>query len=446
MSTVAVPAANSVDFEIIHKLILSGQTIVDISPNGHQWLDAVFAQHANMRALFYASPEAEIAAYSSAVAHESRTVYQGNTNGDGSDLDGDTLREGIRHIHYLHIGSARMVRRVLKGAARLLYHSRIDFIHFPLDTFDLWTGQTVNEYLAETGYAIFEVGYEGGNAGILKIYPLWDPERPHKVVQIIAMHQRVLPLIAPNEPSAQLGVNPFQVAVNYGIHIRGMIHVGAYDGAREREFYRQLGLRHAVLIEANPTVFERLQENYRDFPQFTVVNCAILDKNGPVEFHVTNYDEGNSILKPAKVLDHYDCIKEGSVIRVPGSTLDSLLEERQLLPQWFNCLMIDIQGAESLALKGASQLLHHIDLINTEVNFENLYEGCGQIDELDDLLAPYGFRRVYTCSIHRAWGDALYLKANLITKKQFSSPEIVSLLALRSLLDLRPVEPSSTSI
>lgn len=430
MSTVAVPAANSVDFEIIHKLILSGQTIVDISPTGHQWLDAVFAQHANMRALFYASPEAEIAAYSSAVAHESRAVYQASTNGDGSDLDGDTLREGIRHIHYLHIGSARAVRRVLKGAARLLYHSRIDFIQFPLDTFDLWTGQTLNQYLAELGYAIFEVGYEGERAGILKVYPLWDPERQHKVVQVIAVHQRVLPLITTSEPSAQLVVNPFQVAANYGIHIRGLIHVGAYDGEREKDFYRQLGLRHAVLIEANPIVFERLQQNYRDLPQFIVVNCAALDKNGPIEFHVTNYDEGNSILKPAGVLDHYAFIKEGSVISVPGSTLDSLLEERQLLPQWFNCMMIDIQGAETLALKGASKILPHIDMITTEVNFENLYEGCGQIDELDDLLAAYGFRRVYTFSIHRAWGDALYLKSNYIPRNSIATPDVLTLATL----------------
>ena len=42
MSTAAISAAN-VDRLIINKLIESGQTIVDVSPAGREWLDAVFA-------------------------------------------------------------------------------------------------------------------------------------------------------------------------------------------------------------------------------------------------------------------------------------------------------------------------------------------------------------------------------------------------------------------
>lgn len=430
MSTAAQHVAANVDFEIIHKLILSGQTIVDISPRGQEWLDAVFAQHTGMRALFYASQDAEMAAlYSPAAGDQRRAAYQGSGNTDGSDLDGDTLREGIRHIHYLHIGSAKAVRRVLKGAPRLLQHSRIDFLEFPLDTFDLWTVQTVNQYLAGSGYAIFEIGYEGDEAGVLKSYPLWDPERQHKIVQIVAIHQRVLPMIAQDEPSARLNVYPFQVAANFGIHIRGVIQVGAYDGQREREFYKTLGLRHTLLIEANPDVFRRLEENYKDLPHIALINRAILDKTGPVEFHVTNYDEGNSILKPARVLEHYaGVIKEDHVIKVPGVTLDELLEERNLMAQWFNALLVDIQGAELLAFKGAAKLLRQIDMIITEVNFDDMYQGCGQIDELDDFLAPYGFRRVYTHSIHRAWGDALYIKAQFVAQKPAETPNILFLL------------------
>ena len=430
MSTAAQHVAASVDFEIIHKLILSGQTIVDISSGGREWMDAVFAQHAGMRALFYASPEAEMAALSSSASgDQSRAAYQGSGNTDGSDLDGDTLREGIRHIHFLHIGSARAVRRILKGAPRLLQHSRIDFLQFPLDTFDLWTVQTVNQYLAGSGYAIFEVGYEGDEAGVLKSYPLWDPERQHKIVQIVAIHQRVLPMIARGEPSAQLNVYPFQVAANFGIHVHGVIQVGAYDGQREREFYKTLSLRHTLLIEANPDVFARLEENYKDLPHITLINRAILDKTGPVEFHVTNYDEGNSILKPARVLEHYaGVIQEDHVITVPGVTLDDLLEERNLMPQWFNALLVDIQGAELLALKGAAKLLRQIDMLITEVNFDDMYQGCGQIDELDAFLAPYGFRRVYTYSIHRAWGDALYIKAQFVAQKPAETPNVLFLL------------------
>jgi hypothetical protein len=200
-----------------HKLIEPGQTIVDVSAGGSEWLNAALALHAGMRALFYASQASEIAAFSSSSADQSRVVHQGSVNTDGSDLDGDTLREGIRHIHYLHIGSTRAVRRVLKGATRLLSHSRIDFIQFPLDTFDIWTIQTVNQLLVASGYEVFEILHEGGQGAVtLKFNTLQDPARVHKTVQIIATHQRMVPLVALGEPNDVLFRNGFAVALTCG--------------------------------------------------------------------------------------------------------------------------------------------------------------------------------------------------------------------------------------
>ena len=422
-----MPAAN-VEHLIIHKLIESRQTVVDVSPGGSEWLNAVFALHSEMRALFYASQDSEMAAFSSSRADRSQAVHQGSFNTDGSDLDGDTLREGIRHIHYLHIGSARPVRRVLKGAARLLSHSRIDFIQFPLDTFDIWTIQTLNQLLVASGYEIFEILHEGGGGAVnLKFCPLQDAAREHKTVQIVAIHQRVVPLVAVDEEYDTIFRNGFQIARECGIQFRGLIQVGAFDGAPEDKLYKVCGFSHALFIEANPAPFARLRQNWKDFSYASVENCAILDRNGPVEFTITNHDQSSSLLKPA-FLESDLFIKEERVITVPGRTLDYLLKERNLMPQWFNVLVIDIQGAELLALKGAASLLPHLDMVNIEVNFEELYHSGVQIDEIDDFLTSYGFRRVYTASMHRAWADALYVKEQFAGKVRVEIPSCLSLL------------------
>ena len=82
-------------------------------------------------------------------------------------------------------------------------------------------------------------------------------------------------------------------------------------------------------------------------------------------------------------------------------------------------LSFDIQGAELLAFQGSINLLKHIEAINTEVNFEELYEGCALIDQIDDFLNLHGFQRVKTTTpYHPSWGDAFYVKKTIIRKRQ----------------------------
>lgn len=51
-----------------------------------------------------------------------------------------------------------------------------------------------------------------------------------------------------------------------------------------------------------------------------------------------------------------------------------------------------------------------IDIIYTEVNFEEVYKGCCLVGELDNFLKEWGFTRVLTDDTPKLWGDALYLK------------------------------------
>jgi FkbM family methyltransferase len=195
----------------------------------------------------------------------------------------------------------------------------------------------------------------------------------------------------------------------HGITSRGVIHVGSHEG-QEVPLYQLLGMQNILLVEANPNVFQRLQANVSSLPNVKTANCAICDYNGVTQFHVTTSDFCSSILPLKTVTANYPGIVEMYEISVPARTLDTLLGELQLSPQEYNFLNIDIQGAELLAFQGAVGLLQHIEAVNTEVNFDELYEGCAMIDQIDQFLSSFGFHRVATTQYHPTWGDALYVK------------------------------------
>jgi FkbM family methyltransferase len=201
-----------------------------------------------------------------------------------------------------------------------------------------------------------------------------------------------------------------QVCEKHGVVPRGVIHIGAHEGQEVAE-YKVLNVQKIVFIEANPTVYERLVGTISGTPHVMAVNCAISDVNGTVTLHVTSMDQSSSILPLKQVSVIYPLIKETHAIVVPSRTIDSLLTELKLMPADYNILNIDIQGAELLAFKGGTNLLTHLDAIFTEVNFEELYEGCPLIGQLDEFLGNYGFCRVeVTTPYHPSWGDAMYVR------------------------------------
>lgn len=60
------------------------------------------------------------------------------------------------------------------------------------------------------------------------------------------------------------------------------VSVGAYDGLQNdpvSRFIRTHDCR-GILVEPQPAVFERLRENFKDFPRFALVNAAIDETSG----------------------------------------------------------------------------------------------------------------------------------------------------------------------
>ncbi len=180
------------DRTVIRSLIDDGQTIVHVSSTGSEWAEAALAQRQNIRALLYASPDAERDARGRLGLNQAEELGPESSRTSGLNLDEDTAAEGIPHIHFLNIGGMPMARHVLRGAKNLLAEGRIDFVQLPVDTHDFLTGRALIEMLAERRYGLFEIEIVERNEIRLTPYLIFNPNRGRSIVSVLAIQERLI--------------------------------------------------------------------------------------------------------------------------------------------------------------------------------------------------------------------------------------------------------------
>jgi len=189
----------------------------------------------------------------------------------------------------------------------------------------------------------------------------------------------------------------------YNLKPTGVIHVGAHHG-QELESYRMGGIRNIHFIEPCKAAYEILELRMEQEEGVRCYRVACGTIQGEAIMHVESRNKGqsNSLLKPMKHLVQFPDIvfNESEVVEV--TPLDNLNI------QGCNLLNMDVQGFEAEVLRGATQTLKGIDYIYTEVNRDEVYEGCARIEQLDKLLED--FVRVETNWAGGTWGDALYIR------------------------------------
>jgi len=95
--------------------------------------------------------------------------------------------------------------------------------------------------------------------------------------------------------------------------------------------------------------------------------------------------------------------------------MDTLLIENYIKIDDFNFMNVDVQGADLNVILSMGEFLKNMDFIYTEINTIHMYDGCHLINEMDESLSEHGFIRTMTHEYHGGgWGDALYVKKNLL--------------------------------
>lgn len=192
---------------------------------------------------------------------------------------------------------------------------------------------------------------------------------------------------------------------------KGIIHIGAHLLEERRDYLRN-GVNNIIWIEANPFIFSKIVNTSNNIGFEKCYNLTISDEDGKeYKFNITNNGQSSSILELEKHKVHHPHIFVSEIITTNSTRMDTFLNNEKIDLENFNFLNLDIQGAELLALKSFGELIKNFKFIYTEVNTASLYKNCAKIEEIDEYLNKFGFKRIETKMTDYEWGDALYIKA-----------------------------------
>ena len=172
------------------------------------------------------------------------------------------------------------------------------------------------------------------------------------------------------------------------------------------------GRQKALWVEADPQHMAKLQANLAAFPGQIALQACLTDKDGELTtfYRTNNHGESSSVLPLGTHQTLWPAIHVAGEMRLETTTFRTLAERQGLNLSEFDMLVIDVQGAELLVLKGFDKLLNHFRAIFLEVNRGQVYKGCPSVQELDGYLKGFGFKRRETMINSRDQGDALYLR------------------------------------
>ena len=320
-------------------------------------------------------------------------------------------------IHFLKIDAEGAEYEILRGCRDLLRADAVDYIQFEYGGTFLDAGvrlRTVVSYLARHGYWTYRLK----KGALTRLVPA-ETSDDYKFANLLAVNKRLARDFDKRAPREKYDI--FDHLEAFGVKPTGVLHIGAHEG-REIETYDRANVAHVCFVEANPDLAARLRDKFKGRDDVTVVENAIADQPGTMQFHITSMDQSSSLLELHKHRDVYPEIVPTKTIDVATTTIDRLFSEGRIERDLYNVIALDIQGAEYLALLGAKETLPHVDAVHTEINYEELYKGGANISDLDRLLGEAGFIRVRTVTPHHGtWGDALYVRPSHITASKLGS-------------------------
>lgn len=173
-----------------------------------------------------------------------------------------------------------------------------------------------------------------------------------------------------------------------------IIHVGASWG-QEREDYNNYGLE-VLWIEAIPSVFKSLQENIKEYPKQFALNELVTDVDDKeYTFNLSSNKGASSSIYDFDVhKKRFAHVKMEDQIKLKSKTLNRLFKERGIDYDKFDGMILDTQGSELDVMKGAPEIIPHLDFICAEASDFNLYENANLLSDMIEWLGSFGFEEV----------------------------------------------------
>ena len=192
----------------------------------------------------------------------------------------------------------------------------------------------------------------------------------------------------------------------FKLNVKGILHVGAHK-CEELEVYSKYTTESNIYwVEA---IKDLVDQNLENNPNLNLINEVIGDEDGKdIEFKITNNTLSSSILELGEHKNLHPNVVVSKIIKAKTKTIKTILSENKIEDK-FNLLVLDLQGAEMLALKGLGDLLNNFEVVYTEVNEKEIYKECCILEDLDLYLSKFGFERKYLNTLN-SYGNALYIR------------------------------------
>jgi FkbM family methyltransferase len=190
--------------------------------------------------------------------------------------------------------------------------------------------------------------------------------------------------------------------------VRGVIHVGANEG-QERAGYARRGL-HVLWVEPILEVFYRLTDNIRPYPLQIARNSLITDCDGAqYTFNISgNVGLSSSIFDLERHREMFPDVDFVDTIQLTSTTLDTLLDAPDLNRAAYDALVLDVQGAELLVLRGAQRTLMRTHYVKAEAADFASYKGGTSVDEIVTFMKERGFRMIKSHKFNEKAGVGSY--------------------------------------
>ena len=197
------------------------------------------------------------------------------------------------------------------------------------------------------------------------------------------------------------------ILLKNNINITGIMHIGAHE-CEELYTYNKLGVANEDIIWIEAINEKVIQAKNRNIPN--VYNAVITDKDDEdIIFNISNNIQSSSVLELGTHSIVHPNIVYVNQIHLKSITINSFFERNNINGNKYNLWNFDIQGAELMALKGATKYIKYAKAIYLEICESELYAHGALLKDIDLYLSQYNFKRVIAKFTPYTWGEALYI-------------------------------------
>lgn len=201
---------------------------------------------------------------------------------------------------------------------------------------------------------------------------------------------------------------------SYGLKPGAVVHAGA-STCQEAKYYSSANFSPDFWVEALDDIANIARATISEFLEQIVLTATLWNEPGKkISFdRATNGGESSSAFRMKFHKSYFPSIYESFSEIHETTTLDSLDQNYNFGP--VALLVLDLQGAELEALRGALSLISSVKCIFTEVSSIPMYAGQTTFNEFDSFMLQNGFHLMdHDLRDNKVMGDAIYLSSKMI--------------------------------